>query len=408
MKRDLIVFEEPHIDLYALAEVWSSLMQMLNRSGWLDLMGRNTLLQSFVMHNALPYLGEAVYPKPEFAIPAVSCKGGKLEVTEKEFLNDTFCQLRLFSCSRNSRGNILLVAPLSGHWSTMLRDTITAFVGEYDVYLVDWKNVRDIPITSGTFSLSDYVELMRKYFNLLAEKGIFHVVAVCQPTVPVAAALALQSKCNGALPQSAVMMGGPIDTRLNPTQVNKFASRHDLLWFANNSTHPVPRKYAGAGREVLPGSLQLRGFLAVDPDRHTKAYRIYHDDLFTGNKEGAERHKIFYDEYFAVMDLPAEYFLETIEVVFIEHLLPKGEWLVNGERVSLGDIRGVKLLTIEGGLDTIVGAEQTHALMHHTPQIKRKDKITRTVPGSGHYGLFAGSGFTQVIYPEVISPFLRN
>ena len=147
MRRDSIVFEEPHVDLYAITEFWSYLMQTLNSSGWLDFMGRNTLLQSFVMHNALPYLGDTVYPKPEFAIPAVSCKGGKLEVTEKEFLNDTFCQLRLFSCSRNSRGNILLVAPLSGHWSTMLRDTITAFVGEYDVYLVDWKNVRDIPIT---------------------------------------------------------------------------------------------------------------------------------------------------------------------------------------------------------------------------------------------------------------------
>ncbi len=405
MKRDQIVFE-PCFDYYAMSELWSDVVNALKTSGWLDLMGWNTLLQSFVMHDALPYLGDAVYPKPEFCIPTVSCEGRELKVTDVVFLDDTFCQLRRFSCLRKSCGNILIVAPLSGHWSTMLRDTITAFVSEYDVYLVDWKNVRDIPMTSGTFSLSDYVELIRKYFNLLAEKGIFHVVAVCQPTVPVAAALALQSVHKGALPQKSVMIAGPIDTRQNHTVVNSFASSHDLAWFANRVIHSVPRKYAGAGRQVLPGSFQLQAFLAVDRGRHTRAFSEYHEHLMVGNHVSAMGHKRFYSEYFAVMDLPAEYFLETMDVAFIGQLLPKDKWYVNGERVLLRDIRDVKLLTIEGEGDTIVGGGQTHALLEHTPLIKAKDKTAISVKGRGHYGVFSGKGFIEGVYPQFIRPFL--
>jgi poly(3-hydroxybutyrate) depolymerase len=300
---------------------------------------------------------------------------------------------------------VLIVAPLSGHHATLLRDTVRAMLPDHDVYISDWVDARLVPLSHGPFHLDDYVAYVTEFIQLLGPD--VHVISVCQPTVPVLAAISLMAThADPCLPRSMTMMGGPIDSRRNPTQVNALAQRKDFAWFENNVIFKVPSQYPGYLRSVYPGFLQHAGFVAMNPDRHMNSHWDYYLDLVKGDQDDVDAHRRFYDEYNAVLDLPAEYYLDTIRIVFQEHRLPNGTWVVKGTRVAPEDIRSVALFTIEGELDDISGSGQTqaaHDLCVNVPPAKQKHL---TAIGVGHYGIFSGRRWREMIYPQ-IREFIR-
>jgi len=291
------------------------------------------------------------------------------------------------------------VAPLSGHHATLLRDTVRSLLPDHDVWITDWINARLVPLTEGPFHLDDYVEYIREWIALLSPD--LHVISVCQPTVPVLAAISLMAYRGEAQPRTMVMMGGPIDARRSPTAVNNLARRKPFSWFKNNVVHRVPPKYPGYMRWVYPGFLQHLGFVAMNPDRHLNAHWEYFNHLMRGDGESADAHRRFYDEYNAVLDLPAEYYLDTVKTVFQDFALPKGRMFVHGELVRPQAIRDAALLTIEGELDDISGNGQTeaaHALCLNIPRERRAHFVAR---GVGHYGIFSGRRWREVVFPQV-------
>jgi poly(3-hydroxybutyrate) depolymerase len=309
-----------------------------------------------------------------------------------------FCKLLHF---RNTPGKpkVLVVAPLSGHHSTLLRDTVRSLLAEHDVWVTDWVDARMVPLSAGPFHLADYVDYVREWITLLSPD--LHVISVCQPTVPVLAAVALMASGGGPQPRSMTMMGGPIDARRSPTAVNNLAQKKPFSWFEQNLIERVPPKYPGYMRRVYPGFLQHMGFVAMNPDRHLIAHWDYYHHLVQGDGDSAETHRRFYDEYNAVLDLPAEYYLDTIKTVFQDFALPKGRMFVRGELVRPQAIRDTALLTVEGELDDISGNGQTeaaHALCLNIPRERRSHFMA---PGVGHYGIFSGRRWREVIYPRV-------
>jgi poly(3-hydroxybutyrate) depolymerase len=392
------------VDYYPIADLWGDIVRTLHRTGWLDMMEWNAFLQRSVVLEALPF---ADYPKPEFGIKNIQ-KGGKLRpVFEEVVRNDPFVELRKFSTlSKKAREPLLLVAPLSGHYATLLRETVATLVADFDVYITDWKNARDVHVCFGDFGLEEYVRVVRDYIELLGGNGDLHIVAVCQPTVPVFAAISLQAKVGGVMPKNTVLMGGPIDARHSPTKVNEFAQAHSLEWFADHAIHTVSHRYVGHGRKVYPGFLQLRGFMAVDPDRHVAANAKYHEYIISGDVERAQKHRRFYQEYFSVMDMPKEFFLDTISHVFHEQSLAQGVWRIDGRYVDPSHIKVGKLLTIEGELDNIVGLGQTAAAHGLAKNLHDSKKAHHVAKGVGHYGIFSGSTFREKVYKDVIRPFL--
>jgi poly(3-hydroxybutyrate) depolymerase len=347
----------------------------------------------------------ARYERPAFGIETVSVGGESVRVTESIILDKPFCQLRHFSKSGNHKGNphVLVFAPLSGHYATLLRDTVRTMLPDHDVTITDWKDARDVSLTEGAFHFDDYVAYVEEFIRFMQKRsgGNIHVVSVCQPTVPVLAGIALMAARGEKLPASMTMMGGPIDTRKNPTSVNDFATRRPLWWFEQNVIHRVPVKYAGAMRQVYPGFMQLAGFVAMNPERHLESHQDYYKHLVAGDGESAEAHRRFYDEYNAVMDLPAEYYLDTIVRVFQEQSLARGALVVAGEKVAPETIRHTALFTIEGELDDISGSGQTaaaHTLCHNIPKARAQHL---TAPGVGHYGIFSGRKYRETIYPKI-------
>jgi len=300
---------------------------------------------------------------------------------------------------------VLLVAPLSGHHSTLLRDTVRTLLPTHDLYITDWTDARIVPLSQGPFHLDDYVDYVIEFLETIGPGA--HVISVCQPTVPVLAAVSLMaSRGDPALPRTMTMMGGPIDTRRNPTEVNTLAMRKPLDWFRNNVIFKVPSTYPGYLREVYPGFLQHAGFVAMNPGRHVTSHWEYYQDLIKGDQDDVESHRRFYDEYNAVLDLPAQYYLDTIRIVFQEHRLPQGTWEVRGERVAPESIRNVALFTIEGELDDISGSGQTqaaHGLCRGVPESERRHL---TAIGVGHYGIFSGRRWREMISPQ-IAQFVR-
>jgi poly(3-hydroxybutyrate) depolymerase len=352
------------------------------------------------------------YEKPAFGLETVVVDSRNVPVTEEVVVAKPFCRLLHFrrgftngQARRNSDPTVLVVAPLSGHHASLLRDTVRTLLPDHDVYLTDWTDARLVPISHGPFHLDDYVDYVTEFVRHLGPS--LHVISVCQPTVPVLAAVALMaSRRDPALPKSMTMMGGPIDTRRNPTQVNALATRKSLEWFENNVIFKVPSTHPGYLRSVYPGFLQHAGFVAMNPDRHLTSHWDYYLDLVKGDQDDVESHRRFYDEYNAVIDLPAEYYLDTIRIVFKEHALPRGRWHVRGQRVAPEDIRGTALFTIEGELDDISGSGQTaaaHDLCRSIPKGRRRHL---TAKGVGHYGIFSGRRWREVIYPE-IRDFIR-
>jgi poly(3-hydroxybutyrate) depolymerase len=346
------------------------------------------------------------YEKPEFGLTATSIDGREVPVEERVVVEKPFCRLLQFRrLAPRSDPTVLVVAPLSGHFATLLRDTVRALLPAHDVYLTDWADAKMVPLAAGPFHLDDYVDYVREFIRALGRE--VHVISVCQPTVPVLAAIALMATDREPAPRTMVMMGGPIDPRRSPTAVNNLATRKPLSWFDRTLIHPVPVKYPGAMRRVYPGFLQHLGFVAMNPARHADAHWDYYDHLVAGDGESAEAHRRFYDEYNAVLDMPAEYYLDTIRRVFQEHHLPKGRFFVRGELVRPPAIRETALLTIEGGLDDISGNGQTeaaHALCTGIPAKRREHYL---VPGVGHYGIFSGRRWREAIYPRV-RDFIRR
>ena len=329
------------------------------------------------------------YVKPGFNLPAA----------ERVVWEKPFCRVIAFGES-SSKPKLLLVAPLSGHYATLLRGTVSAFIDTHQVFITDWADARQVPQSAGAFDLGDYIDYCMGMFEALGPD--LNVMAVCQPSVPVLAAIArMEADDHPSVPRSAVLVGGPIDTRRSPTAVNKLPQEHAIAWFEQHCIHPVPWPQVGHGRKVYPGFLQLAGFLSMNLDRHRTAHWDMFDHLVQGDGDSAAKHREFYDEYLAVMDLTAEYYLQTIESVFIEHRLPKGEMQHRGRAVDLTAIRRCAVMAIEGEKDDITGIGQTRAALELTPNLSPAKKAYHLQMGAGHYGIFNGSRFRAEIVPKI-------
>src|SRR5688572_28100041 len=336
------------------------------------------------------------YEKPEWNIP---------EAQPEIALEKPFCNLVHFKQNQPKKFKVLLVAPLSGHHATLLRDTMRALLPEHDVWITDWVDARLVPLTDGPFHLADYVDYVRDWIKLLSPD--LHVISVCQPTVPVLAAVSLLAANKEPTPRTMVMMGGPIDARRSPTAVNNLARKKPYSWFEQNVIERVPSKYPGYMRRVYPGFLQHHSFVAMNPDRHLVAHWDYYHKLVAGDGDSAAAHRRFYDEYNAVLDMPAEYYLDTVKTVFQDYSLPKGRMLLRGEVVRPQTIRDTALLTIEGELDDISGNGQTEAAHALCLNIPRERLAHFAAPGVGHYGIFSGRRWREVIFPRV-RDFIRT
>ena len=356
------------------------------------------------------------YEKPEFGLNQIHAHGTEIAILQRTALETPFCRLLRFKRFSDDPGCIaelkddpvvLVVAPLSGHHSTLLRDTVRTLLADHKVYITDWTDARMVPLSAGTFSLTDYIETVQAFIRHIGARNL-HVISVCQPTVPVLAAISLMASAGEQTPASMTMMGGPIDPRRSPTQVNTLATTKPLSWFSTNVIHEVPPNYPGRGRKVYPGFLQHTGFIAMNPDRHFQSHWDFYQNLRRGDLEDAESHRRFYDEYNAVLDMDAEFYLDTIDIVFKRHLLPRGEWHVRDQRVAPEAIRDTALLTIEGELDDIAGLGQTEAAIDLCRGIPASNKRHLLAKGSGHYGIFSGRRWREQIYPQVRDFILAN
>lgn len=347
------------------------------------------------------------YPKPSFNIKTINVKGKLYDIKEEILQKNTFCELIHFKKVglEQKQKPLLVVAPLSGHFATLLRDTVKTSLQDFDVYVTDWLDPAHIPLDLGEFGFEDYVEYVIDYNNLLREihGEKINVLAVCQPTVPVLTATAyLEKNHPEQSPNSVIVMGGPIDTRKAPTEVNKYAMKHDINWFKSNVVCTVPMYFKGAGRQVYPGFLQYLGFVSMNLKKHAEAHVEFFNHLLIGADLDIKKHKNFYDEYNAVMDLPGKYYIETLERVFMDQHLAKGTMMYRGESVSLSDIKNVKILAVEGENDDISGREQTFAVLDLTTNLSDKFKKKYLAEGVGHYGVFSGRRWREKIYPQIV------
>ena len=341
------------------------------------------------------------YGKPPFGIDAVPVGGELLPVSEEIVASNAFGSLVRFKREGAEKlPRVMLVAPLSGHHATLLRGTVAALLPAHDVHITDWHDAKGIPLAAGRFDLDDYIDQIVTYLRALGPGA--HVIAVCQPSVPVLAATSLMAaskdKCR---PRSVTLMGGPIDTRINPTKVNQFATQRPLSWFKNTVVSTVPYGHPGFGRAVYPGFLQLSGFMSMNMDRHLGAHLRMFEHLIRGDGDSAESHRRFYDEYMSVMDLTAEFYLQTVDIVFQRHLLPKGEWVSRDREIDPGAIRDIALMTVEGELDDISAPGQTLAAQDLCSRLRDYQRSHYVQPGVGHYGVFSGRRWTNNIYPIV-------
>jgi poly(3-hydroxybutyrate) depolymerase len=351
------------------------------------------------------------YGKPEFGLRTTSVQGQRAAVTERVVWSRPFCDLVRFERDMppNARPQpkLVIVAPMSGHYATLLRGTVEAMLPDHDVYVTDWTDARLVPLTEGAFDLDDYIDYLISIFHFL--RGEAHVMAVCQPAVPVLAAVArMEAEGDPFTPRSMTLMGGPIDTRVNPTAVNQVAVERGTEWFQRNVVTVVPWPHPGVMRQVYPGFLQLTGFVSMNLDRHVSAHHDFFNHLVDGDGDSADKHREFYDEYLAVMDLTAEFYLQTVDTVFVRHALPKGEMTHRGKPVDCSKIAKCALLTVEGERDDISGVGQTqaaHALCSGLPAEKKAHYLQERV---GHYGVFNGSRFRSEIAPRIRDFILSN
>ena len=345
------------------------------------------------------------YGRPEWGIKTTLVGGERVPVHIATVWERAFCRLVHFErdfehVPHRPQPRLLIVAPMSGHYATLLRGTVEAFLPNHDVYLTEWIDARMVPITEGGFDLDDYINYIVSILHFLG--GDVHVVAVCQPSVPVVAAVALMEQADDPdVPRSMVLTGGPIDTRVNPTAVNALAESRGVDWFRRNVIAKVPFPHPGVMRDVYPGFLQLYGFVTMNLDRHIEAHRNLFHQLVEGDGDSAQKHREFYDEYLAVMDIAAEYYLQTVDTVFVRHALPEGVMSHRGELVDPAKIRRVALMTVEGEHDDISGVGQTEAAHRLCVNIPPDLKTHWLQPAVGHYGVFNGSRFRSEIAPRI-------
>ncbi len=353
------------------------------------------------------------YEKPEFGINKVTVDGTEVVIQEQVVEAKPFCRLLRFKRftdngalldKMRAQPSVLVVAPLSGHHATLLRDTVRTLLQDHKVYITDWIDARMVPPEDGLFHLDDYINYVQDFIRKVGPD--VHVISVCQPTVPVLAAVSLMASRGETTPRTMTMMGGPIDARKSPTAVNNLAMNKSFEWFENNVIYRVPPNYPGAGRRVYPGFLQHTGFVAMNPDRHATSHYDYFLDLVRGDGDSADAHRQFYDEYNAVLDMPADYYLDTIKTVFQDFALVNGTWKVRNpkgkeELVKPSDIKTTALLTVEGELDDISGAGQTKAAHDLCTGIPKTRQKHYDVIGAGHYGIFSGRRWREKAYPEI-------
>jgi len=345
------------------------------------------------------------YQKPEWNIHETVVGAEHIPVHIKTIWQRPFCRLLHFERAfarppRRPQPKLLIVAPMSGHYATLLRGTVETFLPNHDVYITEWTDARMVPLGEGRFDLDDYIDYVISILHVLG--GDVHVIAVCQPSVPVLAAVALmEADQDPYVPHSMVLMGGPIDTRVNPNGVNKLAAERGINWFRHNVITKVPFPHPGVMRDVYPGFLQLHGFVSMNLDRHIEAHRNLFMNLVKGDGEPAQKHREFYDEYLAVMDLAAEFYLQTVDTVFIRHALPRGEMTHRGRRIDPSAISRVALMTVEGENDDISSVGQTEPAHRLCPNIPDEHKVHYVQPAVGHYGVFNGSRFRAEIAPRI-------
>ena len=339
--------------------------------------------------------------RPAFGIKPVLVGNALVEVVEESVERTPFATLLRFRKDfGGTHPKVLLVAPMSGHFATLLRATVQTMLIDHDVYITDWHNIRDVPRDAGRFDLSTYVEEIMHFLRVLGEGA--HLMAVCQPAVPALAAAALMAEDDDpALPRSLTLMAGPIDTRINPTTVNRLAREKPIEWFERNLTDVVPACYRGYGRRVYPGFMQLTAFISMNIERHKAAVLDMGRALADGDLVRHATLKAFYDEYLAVMDLPADFYLETVKRVFQDDALPRGELVVSGRRIDPRSIRRMALLTVEGERDDICGLGQTMAAQELCSSVRQYRKVHHVQTGVGHYGVFSGRRWIAEIYPRV-------
>ena len=417
--------------LYQLYETQRSLMEPLTDLAHsaskvygnpLSLLGQSPFAQRFSAGYDLMHRLGKDYEKPEFGLRTVAVEGVEVAIHERIEIDKPFCQLRRFKRFTDDPATlqklkvqpvVLIVAPLSGHYATLLRDTVKTMLKDHKVYITDWKNARLVPLSEGRFSLDDYINYVQEFIrHLQGSYGNCHVVSVCQPTVPVLAAVSLMASRGELTPLSMTMMGGPIDARKSPTAVNNLAMTKSHDWFENNVIYRVPSNFAGAGRRVYPGFLQHTGFVAMNPSNHAKSHYDYFRDLIKGDGASTEAHRKFYDEYNAVLDMDADYYLDTIRVVFQDFSLVSGTWDVVGvdgktERVRPQDITTTALFSVEGEHDDISGSGQTEAVHSICSGVIASEQKHLEVQGAGHYGIFSGKRWREVVYPQV-KAFIRT
>ncbi len=387
----------------AMADVAAS---MLNRSAVSDFEfpGFRHLAAAFEMVSR----AGLSHTRPPFGIDSVMVGKAKVAISEEDAYVTPFgTMLHFRKASDVEQPRVLVIAPLSGHFATLLRNTVEVLLPEHDVYITDWHNARDIGTEHGRFGFDEYVDHVIEFLEVLGPGA--HIVSVCQPCAHALAAVAVMAQTkNPAQPASMTLMAGPIDTRVNPTSVNELATTHSIDWFEQNLISCVPSGFPGAGRKVYPGFVQLNAFMSMNPKRHVDKHIDLYGELAHGDTHDADHTKAFYDEYFSVLDLTAEFYLETVKLVFQDHALPKGELTWHGEKVDLSAIRKTALLTVEGERDDICAVGQTmaaHDLCSNIPAFKKRHHLQ---VGVGHYGVFSGSRWAEQIYPLVRNVILAN
>lgn len=389
-------------DLAAQVRGWASVTSLLLDNPFVDAFAPYGMRYLTASYDMLARVGVR-HERPAFGIDTVRIGERDVPVTEEIADATPFATLMHFRKGvETPLPRVLVVAPMSGHFATLLRGTVRTMLPEHDVYLTDWHNARDVAVDDGRFGIDEYVEHIIRFIEKIGPGA--HVVAVCQPCVPVLAAVAVMAEArNDAQPRSMTLMAGPIDARVSPTAVNELATTYPMAWFELNLISTVPQRYRGAGRRVYPGFLQLLGFVSMNPQRHAKAHRQLYEHLAAREDDKAQAIASFYDEYFAVADLTAEFYLETVRSIFQDYDLARGALDYHGRRVDPAAIERTALLTIEGERDDVCGIGQTMAAQELCTNIRPYRKRHHLQPGVGHYGVFSGSRWSRQIYP-----LLRN
>jgi poly(3-hydroxybutyrate) depolymerase len=394
-----------HSDIMVPVRAWASLAAS---AGGQPLYADHPTMRNLTAIYELIARAGLTHIRPPFGIKSVTVGNREVEVHEEAAAVTPFGTLLHFKKDiETAQPRVLMVAPLSGHFSTLLRETVRTMLPEHDVYITDWHSARDIPLTAGRFGFDEYIEHVINFLEVMGPGA--HVLAVCQPCVAVLAAVAVMAQAgNPAVPRSMALMAGPIDTRVNPTKVDELANKRSIQWFERTLTAAVPLRYAGAFRRVYPGFVQLAAFMSMNVERHVKAHRELYENLANGEIAKAAVIKAFYDEYFAVLDLTAEFYLETVQIIFQDHALPRRELQWHGERIDPASIRRTMLLTVEGERDDICAVGQTVAAHDLCSKLRPYLKRHHMQAGVGHYGVFSGKRWENQIFPILKNVILSS